>query len=47
MEEKHNFLMQQNEVLMSQQADQRALVELQMVKEQHTAALADLHVQVS
>lgn len=47
VEEKHTFLMQQNEVLMSQQADQRALVELQMVREQHTGALADLHEQLS
>lgn len=47
VEEKHEFLKQQNQLLMGQQADQAALVELQAVRETHARTMAELNEQLS
>ena len=47
VEEKHEFLKQQNQLLMGQQESQAALVELQNVREQHAKDMAELNAQLS
>jgi hypothetical protein len=47
VEEKHEFLKQQNQLLMGQQSSQAALVELQNVREQHARDMAELNAQLS
>lgn len=47
VEEKHQFLMQQNQVLMNQQADQRALAELQVTKESNAREQSELETQLA
>eukprot|EP01047_Picozoa_sp_COSAG01_P020015 COSAG01_NODE_1131_length_11572_cov_84.273337_3_plen_300_part_00 len=47
IEEKHEFLKQQNQLLLGQQADQKTLVELQHVRETHTRTMAELNAQLA
>ena len=46
VEEKHQFLMQQNQVLMDQQAGQRALAELEVTKETNLREKNELESQL-
>eukprot|EP01047_Picozoa_sp_COSAG01_P040752 COSAG01_NODE_3450_length_6083_cov_3.770555_1_plen_877_part_00 len=47
VEEKHQFLMQQNQVLMNQQAGQRALAELQVTKEANAREQSEIDAQLA
>ena len=47
IQEKHDFLKQQNALLIGQQADQKTLVELQHVRESHTRDIAELNSQLA
>lgn len=47
IEEKHQFLMQQNQVLLNKQADQQALVELQITKETNSREIGDVEAKLS
>ena len=47
VEEKHEFLKQQNQLLMGQSADQKTLVELQYTRETHTRDISELNSQLA